>query len=261
MSLPPWGAGDEESLIDKVTRLQNGLVARATGGNFDDDEYKQLRDELTRNPMTAGKLPAFVRPCRDTSQFWPYIQIEHAQYQGRRVHIWDAFRPLLDQLEAQENSPGTEPITEALEVLDAEHVAVAWTKALERRTDDPDGAITAARTMLETVCKHILDDAEKAYPDDVDLPRLWGMTAELLNLAPNQHQEPVFKAILGNAQAVVGNLAAIRNKAGDAHGQGRTGIRAQPRHAELAVNLAGTMASFLVSTWQHRSKKTADWFS
>jgi hypothetical protein len=37
---------------------------------------------------------------------------------------------------------------------------------------------------------------------------------------------------------------------GDAHGQGRNPIRPTPRHAELAVNLAGTMAAFLVSTWK-----------
>ena len=34
------------------------------------------------------------------------------------------------------------------------------TDNLQRRFDDPDGAITAARTLLETVCKHILDLSE-----------------------------------------------------------------------------------------------------
>lgn len=255
MSFPPRIDDFEESLIDKVTKLQNGLVARATGGDFEDREYKQLRDDLINNPSTSGKLPSFVRNCRNVSQFWPYIQSKSPHYQGRRVYIWDAFRPLLDQLETQERSPSTAPITETLEILDGEHVTTAWTKALARRAEDPDGAITAARSLLETVCKHILDDAGKFYPGDIDLPRLWGMTAEILKLSPSQHQEPIFKAILGNAQAVVGGLAAIRNKAGDAHGQGRTGVRAQARHAELAVNLAGTMAAFLVSTWQHLSHK------
>ncbi|MYG04596.1 MAG: abortive infection family protein, partial [Acidobacteriia bacterium] len=73
-----------------------------------------------------------------------------------------------------------------------------------------------------------------------------------------QHTEPVFKNILGNCQSVVGNLAAIRNKLGDAHGQGRRQVRPRPRHAELAVNLAGSMAMFLISTWsERRQTKTA----
>ena len=73
------------------------------------------------------------------------------------------------------------------------------------------------------------------------------MAAERLNLALHQHQEAIFKAILGNCQSVVNYLGSIRNKIGDAHGQGRRAVKPKPRHAELAVNLAGAMAAFLVS--------------
>lgn len=144
-------------------------------------------------------------------------------------------------------------ISGVLEAFDPEHVHAIWQKALARRTSDPEGAITAARTLLESVCKHILDDAGTPYPDDTDLPKLWAQVAKTLNLAPAQHQETVFRAILGNCQAVVNNLAAIRNRAGDAHGQGRRNVKPKARHAELAVNLAGTMASFLVTTWKEKA--------
>ncbi|PHQ59609.1 MAG: hypothetical protein COC03_05050 [Robiginitomaculum sp.] len=40
----------------------------------------------------------------------------------------------------------------------------------------------------------------------------------------------------------------------DSHGQGKMPIKPKPRHAELAVNLAGTMASFLISTWQEQNQ-------
>ena len=86
----------------------------------------------------------------------------------------------------------------------------------------------------------------ETYVDDSELPKLWALASEHLNLSPAQHQEPVFKAILGNCQSIVNYLGAIRNKIGDAHGQGRKPVKPKPRHAELAVNLAGTMAAFLV---------------
>ncbi len=35
----------------------------------------------------------------------------------------------------------------------------------------------------------------------------------------------------------------------DTHSQGKQNFKPLPRHAELAVNLAGTMAVFLFSTW------------
>jgi hypothetical protein len=138
--------------------------------------------------------------------------------------------------------------------FDPENVHAAWQKALDRRALDPEGAITAARTL---VCKHILDDGGVSYADDSDLPKLWALTAKEVNLAPQQHQEEVFRAILGNCQSVVNNIAAIRNKVGDAHGHGRRQVRPKPRHAELAVNLAGTMAAFLVATWRDRVAPTS----
>ena len=164
---------------------------------------------------------------------------------------------LIEYLEPHDRAPGIAPITETLETFDAEYVHAAWQKALDRRMKDPEGAITAARTLLETVCKHILDDTGITYPDDADLPKLWALAAEQTNLAPNQHQEGVFKAILGNCQSVVNNLGAIRNRVGDAHGQGRRPVKPKSRHAELAVNLAGSMASFLVATWKERKTNTS----
>ena len=52
-----------------------------------------------------------------------------------------------------------------------------------------------------------------------------------------------------SGQSIVGNLAGLRNRLGDSHGQGKSHVKPQGRHAELAVNLAGSMAMFLVSTW------------
>lgn len=244
----------EESILDTALRLQNGLIAEATGSSFDGGNYayQELRQYFASRGDTKTKLPDFVRRCRDLAQFWQFIKYERAHYYERRELIWEAFRPLIEYLEAYDRAPGLAPVTETLEKFDSEHVHAVWQKALDRRIVDPDGAITAARTLLETVCKHILDDAGVTYPDDADPSKLWALAAEQCNLAPNQHQESVFKAILGNCQSVVNNLAAIRNRVGDAHGQGRRPVKPKPRHAELAVNLAGTMAAFLVATWEER---------
>ena len=80
------------------------------------------------------------------------------------------------------------------------------------------------------------------------------MTAEGLNLAPSQHTEDAFKKILGGAQSVVNGLANLRNRLGDAHGQGKRPVKPLPRHAELAVNMAGSMASFLLATFEAKGE-------
>jgi hypothetical protein len=149
-------------------------------------------------------------------------------------------------------APADAEISAVLGAFDEAGVQAAWTKALERRDRDPEGAITMARTLLEKVCKHIIEEASGSHGENDDLPKLYHAAAENLNLAPSQHTEGAFKTILGNCQAVVQGIGTIRNKLGDSHGTGRKPARPQPRHAALAVNLAGTMAAFLVATWAAR---------
>ena len=111
-----------------------------------------------------------------------------------------------------------------------------------------------ARTLIETVCKHILDEQKVSYSDTDDLPKLYRLTADSLNLSPSQHTEQLFRQILGGCQTVIEGLGAMRNRHSDAHGTGKAGVRPASRHAELAVNLAGTMATFLLATWGSKQK-------
>jgi hypothetical protein len=127
-----------------------------------------------------------------------------------------------------------------------------WHEALNRRGTDPRAAITSARTLLEDTCKWILHEANETFKDDDDLPALYRRLAKMLKLAPDDHTEEVFRQILGSCQSIVASLGAIRNKLGDAHSQGPFRAKPSPRHAELAVNLAGTMATFLIATREAR---------
>ncbi|MEA2033113.1 MAG: abortive infection family protein [Euryarchaeota archaeon] len=152
-------------------------------------------------------------------------------------------------------NPAGEEITQILSKIDSAHVHSAWEKAVARKSSDPEGAITAARTLIETVCKHILDLSEVEYPKDVDLPKLYRITSEQLSLAPTMNTEPLVRQVLGNCQAVVGGLAAIRNVLGDAHGKSTTDLGPRAIHAELAVNLAGAMSTFLIQNWEVMKEK------
>jgi len=121
---------------------------------------------------------------------------------------------------------------------------------MTRIGEDPEGAITAARTLVESVCKLILDHLSVAYDNDGDLGKLFKTTARSLKLAVDQHDEQVFKQILTGMGSVVSGFASLRNSLGDAHGKGKKPVRPAPRHAQLVVNIAGTMATFLVDTFE-----------
>lgn len=237
--------------LERTQYLQNLLIAHATGSRVDDGEYQTVRRELLANRETAALLPGFVRTCRDIAQFWGFIKYEKGSYAERRALIWSSFAPLLAHLEGRASIPSDAPISEGLKSFDADGVHAVWAKALERRESDPEGAITSARTLLETVCKHVLDEANVMYEKGrTDLPDLYKLVAKELNLAPDQHTQDVFKQILGGVTSVVHGLGAMRNRLGDAHGQGKKPVRPAPRHAQLAVNLAGTAALFVIETWR-----------
>ena len=247
----------QAELIEKVETLQNILVSRAEGGEADNEEYRALRAELTREPSVKHRLPRFVRTCRDLPQFWGFIKDKFAHYDERRAFIREAFSPAMEWLEGNGSSPADEAVSAVVQRFDTETVHRVWQRALERREEDPEGAITSARTLLESVCKHILDEKSVSYPESTNLPKLYKLTAQQLNLAPSQHTEQIFRQILGGSQTVVEGLGAIRNKLSDAHGKGRKPVKPAARHAELVVNLAGAMATFLVRTWESQEENAA----
>lgn len=202
------------------------------------------------NTALWQRLPSFVRTNQDVHQYKRHFQGISRKYEERRKYIWDGFQPLLEQLKEGTEAPGDRRVTEALEVLTSTDIHSSWQTALERRVSDPAGAITAARTLLETVFKHILDASGTSYNPSADLPNLYQLTARLLNLAPNQQTEPILKQVLGGCTTVVEGVGAMRNRLGDAHGKGQGDAHPEPRHAELAVSLAGAAATFLVKTWE-----------
>jgi len=240
---------DLKSDHERVEYLQNLLVSTATGGGGNDLHYQELRRLFLNNPNTNELMPKWVRTNRNLDQFWYFIKFAYPTYAQRRHFIWQEFNRLIEYLESKETHPGEQSIRKTLEKFDPEGINIIWTKALERKGRDPEGAITISRTLLESTCKYILDERGIQYDSDkIKLPELYRKTAEELNLAPDQHQESIFKQILGGCSSVVNGLGSLRNKLGDAHGAGKKGVKPKERHAELAVNLAGSMALFLIET-------------
>lgn len=231
--------------FELVQYFQDHLIMRATGDSFDSETYIKCRIKLVENNTITHLLPKWVNSNRTIDQFWTFIKARFSKYQERREFLWKEFEELLTHLEKNVKSPLTE-----LLVFDEAHIHILWKKAIERKENDPEGAITSARTLIESVLKHILDDQFIFYNDSADLPTLYKEVAKFLNLAPELHNEGIFKQILGGVSSVVTGLGALRNKLGDAHGKSKTNVKPSVRHSELAVNLAGSMAIFLYRTYR-----------
>lgn len=237
---------------DRATCLVNFLISRSTGEATKPEDFVELRKYFVAHPTLAELLPTWLVSQRDDKMYWNFIKQKFPSYAERRTFIWAELEPLLTQCEKATSAAEESGIEAKLKLLDSDTVDRMWTKTLRRVHQDPDGAITAARSLVESVCKHILDDLGELYDTKGDLPLLYKTVANRLHLSADQQQEQVFKQILGGCANVVNGFAALRNSHADAHGQGRKPIVAGKRHALLATNLGGAMAMFLVETFQAR---------
>ncbi len=244
---------DLKNDLEKAEYLQNMMISQSTGGTADDSEYKKLRNYFNKHPEYTDLLPSFVRTKRDLHQFWSFIKYAYGTYADRREFIWEEFSTLLNHIETrEENSISKSLSSKQLSIYGENTIHREIQKGLDRIKTDPDGAITIARTVLESTCKFIADQRNISYTSSATLSQLYKDVSKELNLTPDQHTETIFKQILGGCSSVVNGLGLLRNELGDAHGKGTNRVKPAPRHATLAVNLAGSMAIFLIET--HNAK-------
>ena len=232
--------------------------------SFDDMTQKEVLESLGLLECSTKLLFKFLVGLTSAEFQTHERQIELADaIDGLLVH--DGYRlvekgrvsgsPVFRVQKCQQGSPSDYQISKAIKDFEPSQISPRWQAALECRSSDPERAITLARTLLEDVCKWIMNKAGEEWMETDDLPTLYKKTSKVLNLAPDGHSELIFKQILSGCQSVVFALGALRNKLGDAHSIGPNRARPAARHAELAVNLAGNMATFLIATWEAKSIK------
>lgn len=247
---------EDKDEIDNLSKYQladyvkNVLMAMGTDGQQDNDLYIYIRQRFVNTIEYKPYIPNWVITNRTVKEFWSFIKTKFSTYAERRNFISSEFAPLLNSLEFGDYQPMTTYVK-----FDEAHIHEQWEKALERKTNDPEGAITIARTLIESILKHILTERGKEYTETMDISELYKETAKTLNLAPEQHYEPIFKQILGGASGIISGLGTLRNKLGDAHGGNKDKAKPTERHSELAVNMSGSMAIFLYKTHVEQKDK------
>ena len=111
---------------------------------------------------------------------------------------------------------------------------------------DFDGAITNARTLIETVIVDILSKYDPEYKYKGDLISGYGRIKRLLKLNPSDNNYPdSIKQILSGLISVINGLANMRNEMSDAHNRR---YKPEKHHSKLAVNCSKTLSEFLVDT-------------
>lgn len=144
-----------------------------------------------------------------------------------------------------------------VDVIDFDTVARDIERALASCDSDPEDAVTAACSAVESVCRSVLIELGLELPAKQDITGLYKAVRDPLGLSPQRSDLPsqvaddVRKVLSGLATTIEG-IGALRTHAGDAHGRERGFARIDARIARLAIHSASTAALFIIETWQKK---------
>ena len=142
-------------------------------------------------------------------------------------------------------TPVDETLADLFERISSHSIREKWEKALNRRVTDPSGAITAARALLETTLKWIIEQRGRIPTDNNK--ELFSKAIDALGLVVKG--KPIEKTIEG-LNSIIWGIGDMRNKHGDAHGAASDAISPTKSEAGLCVNLAGAAALYLLEEFE-----------
>lgn len=88
-----------DDLVLQIEQFKMGLVSRATGGEFDNEEYRRLRKLVMGIPESEKLVPRFLRLCRTVDDFWGFIKAQAPSYAERREFLANEINPILEFVE------------------------------------------------------------------------------------------------------------------------------------------------------------------
>lgn len=251
----------EHPAVELLLELQD-LLHKRIQGRLDEAagrRYVALRNEILNDPKVGPHAPGFLRNERGLDAFFDYIRVAVPGTDGvwaaRRAHVNEQLRGAFDAAERPAFAAADDDIRGALSALSSESVDLAWQRALGRQAADPAAALTAARSLLETVCKHVLDHRWAEYGTKDSLGDLYSAAAKSVGVHATQ-ADGRLKEFLGACGNLATKIGDVRNAHGDSHGVGADAPAAlHGMYGTLVVYLSGALATFLVDAWKAANQR------
>lgn len=137
---------------------------------------------------------------------------------------------------------------------DERSISNEFERAAQKSESEPREAVSAAANILESLCKHYIEEEGLTMPSKQVLTDLWNVVRKDLGFDPSQVADDDLKVVLVGLIQIVQGLGAFRTHASSAHGEGPKSYRLQPRHSRLAVHAAHTAALFILESWENKKK-------
>jgi hypothetical protein len=211
------------------------------------DEGKQTIEKLLTYALSSDEYSNQNERKRDLDFLGECLKEEGFKYvyEGRKIRLYtqDDNLVILDDLRLKTAAFALDTVQ-----LDLE-------RAQSAANTDPEDAITAACSLLESLFRTIIIASGEELPEKKDIGGLWKIVQKVLRLAPDRSDLPSevaddVRKLLGSVSNSVFQIGSLRTHAGDAHGRESGRKRVDARIARLAINSAQASALFCIETWE-----------
>ena len=226
------------SLVDRLIEINNSDEANRAFPRII-EAAADPRDFLT-DPDRHGAVVDYLNRVLRFDEF-------ELQQRGGRMRL----------VESGKGIPVLSELAGLSEVFDFDTVGRDLDRALASCEADPEDAVTAACSTVESVCRSILTELGEPLPSKKDIQGLYNAIKQPLGLSPDRTDlDPLIandvRQVLSGLSSMLAGIGALRTHGGDAHGREKGYIRVDPRIARLSIHAASTAALFLIETWQRK---------
>ncbi len=146
-------------------------------------------------------------------------------------------------------SPSTLTLADLLRAGNYSAVEAEFNRALASVESDPATGITAASSLIESLCKCYIEDRGLALPPKQTIRELWRVVRDDLGLSPKSVTDADLRKILTGLASIVEGVGALRTHTGSAHGRAPNTPPVSSREARLGIHSAHTLAVYIMELW------------
>lgn len=215
-----------------------GFSAREITGYF--SQYSNFVKPFDHYGINPTRKQLFIESVYNLNPKQQYYALNDLTWEEKPCRYGYPLEPLRIELREQLHvfiSP--DPIGLKFSQIQETAFREDWATCTTRLQHDPASAITAARTLIETLLKTIISERGQQPDNSGDLGRLMRQAQDSVGFDRAQDQ-PTHQIINGLVN-IINGIATISNRAGDRHGLVAGQSIDDPGLAQLCVHAAGTV--------------------
>jgi Abortive infection C-terminus len=225
----------------------------------DNENYQKCRIIVKRLAKEKEVVPpTFIRDCRTIFEVVDFLMHDSTQgsIPAMNSHVSRSLNEYIDYLEDEQIDVKIMHVKATVpEKLTYSTILESIEKCENRiNTGDYSGAVTIAKTLVEGVCKEILENFPQVeVKKNIKLPALFSLVRDNLSLNPGDPKlDNSLKQVITGLNSIVNGISEVRNSHGDSH---PSTDKLKEHHALVVVNSAKTVVNFLFGTYSYQLEK------